>query len=463
MRTYAIIHKIILSFFLYLSLAACQKERITEKDENDALSFNRVIQYTPQQVTDAPYEEQRLYAMHHLGILSQSLLSVANDERFRDILYAEIEKEATGESAVLFSTLFKKVNTEEPSLVNEMQKQISLEDFTNAQKAFWGIEEKILFPQIYIPFFGGDESESEEKNLRTSHHPVIVTDPISDQELVTGYTVDNYDQIIEVNDIDEQYARENEVWVVSLNETMEVPVANLVPGQDEYPFLGYPDYQHKATDSGQNSRTEGTYGTNETCTSDGNPSNPRETEKGIDIFVNRLTIKDHKEPWRSGKSEVFMAVTSVWGDGYDAFTNKVDRTPFWEHSLREVYDINQATLELKDVDRASVRNKRPQYLGKRIMSNWGAPGDKRRDSVPFVVFEYDGWPNQETKSATAFTAGRFVIRVPNSNQYTFTIRTRDTPYCTGYFNWYQGEDEYACGRQISSRDATIDFYTRKGF
>ncbi len=460
MKEYYIVCVLILLFnFLFV---ACQ--------EDSTLPLNKVVQYTPQQITDAPYKDQIFYAKHHLGILSQSLLGVVNDKKFHDILYAEIRKESTGESSTLFSDIFKVVSAKEPSLIDKMEHRASSGAFINSQKAFWGIEEMIFFPQIYIPFFNEREQKISEKGKRVNEYPTVVTDPISNIEVVTGYTVDEYGEIVEVERVDEEYAQYNEVWVVSLNERAEVSVVGFANDCDTYAFLCYPDYKGKHTVDQPSLRTNNTNNLRNTCTSDGNPGVPKDSERGIDIFINNMTIKEHKEPWHAGASEVNISMTTIWGRGVNEFTGQSDKTAYWDEVssrlFRKGYTREYIDEEIEKVNRPDINFERSKEIDMRIATKWGGPGDKRRDSMPFVVYEHDAWPSKATITTTTYTAGRYIVVKPefNINQYTFTVRTREsTPYCNSFFNWYQGNRFYACGSNRNNNEINIDFYTRKPF
>jgi hypothetical protein len=345
-----------------------------------------------------------------------------------------------------------------------MNQEVSLKAFINSQRAFWGIEEKILFPQIFIPFFDKVAPKIHNGNLHFVKYPTIVTDPLSNQVATIGYTVDELGNIIKVSKVDEEYARNNEVWVVSLNERAEVSAKGLVINCDTYAFLCYPEYKEKKREDEEYQKVAKSNKVYNTCTSDGNPGWPKNSERGIDVYINNMAIKEHKEAWHRGASEIYISATTIWGGGVNLFTNQTDKTAYWGKLFG--LDREYTVRKIEKISRADIRYERSKAIDMKIATRWGGPGDKRSDTMPFVIYEYDGWPSKTTITTTTHTAGRYnFIMKPefNKNEYTFTVRTRNTPYYNGFFNWYQGHPFYACGHSKNSKQIAVDFYTRKPF
>ncbi len=441
-----------------------------QEDVNDkALSAaRRIADFSPQEISKAPLAEQETYARYHLGVLSQSLFGVVNNHDFRRMVHAEVEKETTGETTVLFSTLFKRIKAEKPSLLDDMQQYVTPEEFTKSQQAFWGIDDNILYPQIAIPFY--EEIKLKNKSdLDEGSSPIIVTHPIKNQETVKGYIVNDYGQAIGTKEIDEQYAREHEVWVISLNETLSTPQAGMLKDCDQNPFLCYPDDDVSSSKETKSARLADIQETQGTCTADGNPGDPRQTTTGIDVYKDRITVKSHKEPWYDGRSEVWLAFSSVWEGGSDPKAIGVkDKEPYWDPIQTvndQVYGGNVVSSEIFHASRSDIDNKRVINIYEIEISRWGK--DRRKNAAVFTLFEMDPWPAPRinVKVATYARSG-YSIFPPSSelgyNEFIFSVQTREgSPYGSGYFTWYQGADNYACGYQLNNSEIELSFLTRK--
>ena len=294
-------------FFFSFIFSAC-KEDINE----ESTAFNRIIQLSPEQISDASYEDQKTYAAHHLSAYSKSLYKVANDPDFHRILYQEANKGIDGESAVLFSTIFETLEKEKPELLTKMTEVFKLKQHQNSSQAFSGIDRKVLYPQLYIPFF----AENNDQDKTSS--PIIVVDPLENQEIVSGYTVDADNNLVEVNDIDEKYAQEHEVWVISLHENIALPKEEVITECHDFNFC-YPKYEINDTILSRDISIEATNARRTYC-DDGNVyAGPRSTDLGISVFFDDIRVKSHFEPWYDGASDINIILTSIWESGYDHY------------------------------------------------------------------------------------------------------------------------------------------------
>ena len=117
------------------------------------------------------------------------------------------------------------------------------------------------------------------------------------------------------------------------------------------------------------------------------------------------------------------------------------------------------------------------------MSYWGGiecsidrctERDKRRDAIPFVIYEYDGWPF-DNKLVTVQTQGTIREDYPGcfvclptvtvgTNSMTFNITTRESgPFASGYFTWSEYNDgPYACGYEVNNNNIELSFFTERG-
>jgi hypothetical protein len=464
-----LLRKLNILFIVGIFISSCQDDLVN--DLNTPSVYDKVTKYTPEQVTNAPYEEQKVYTKYHLGVLSQALLNVATNKDFQRILYSEIDKDELSESSVLLSTLFKRINLERPSLFNLMQENVSSLSFKASQKAFWGIEQDILYPQLYIPFYEEARLQNKNFNQRNVYHPVIAVDPIENQETVTGYIIDEQGQTQELEGIDEDYARESEVWIISLHESIKAKEDGFTNECENLPLLCYPDYKNTPSTKDIALRNAKTYGT---CTNDGNTGNAREDTngKGIDVYVDRVTIKTHKEPWHSGRSDVWLGFTSLWGGGFNEFDFTKDRDHYWDPIQTvgigrddQIYSRGTISSDLIKVRRRDVRNKKEIDMYDKQIEKWGE--GRRKSAIAWVAFEMDSWPSPRITHTVNTRPNWFPYPLGPSfsgNSFTFSVRTREsTPYGSGYFNWYQGHEKYACGARENNNEIDISFITEKPF
>ena len=115
------------------------------------------------------------------------------------------------------------------------------------------------------------------------------------------------------------------------------------------------------------------------------------------------------------------------------------------------------------------------------MSYWGGiecrierctERDRRRDAIPFVIYENDGWPFDnklvtiQTQGTIRENPGCFVcLPKTGTNSMTLNITTRESgPYASGYFTWseYLNDGPYACGYEINNSNIELTFYTEEG-
>ncbi len=465
---YVLLNRVSLLLIFGLLTIACQDE-VTFDDPHASLLYTNIAHYTPEQITIASYEEQKIYTKYHLGTLSQALLSVANDRDFREILYSEVDKGELDESAVLLSNLFKRINTEKPVLFEKMRQNVSLADFDASQSAFWGIEENILFPQLYIPFYEKVHPSDKMMIKGSNMSPVVAIDPLENQETISGHSVDRYEQVIELKGIDEDFASESEVWIISLNESIKIKTKDFVSDCNTLSFLCYPEYRSinlLKNKSSMNAKTNGT------CTHDGNTGNAKQNTsgKGIDVYIDRLTIKSHKEPWYAGSSDVWLGFTSVWGGGFNEFDFKEDRDHYWDplqtvglSRNEQIYSSGTISSDIIKVSRKKVKNKKELDLYDKQIEKWGE--QRRKSTIAWVAFEMDSWPSPRIAHTVYTYPHKFPFPFRSeyqSNSFSFSISTREsTPYGSGYFNWYQGHSKYACGARESNSEIDINFITEK--
>ncbi len=216
--------------------------------------------------------------------------------------------------------------------------------FTEAVNAFKNIDGTDFFPQIYIPFYEELKAEKMNSNARvltTDSDPVIVLFSGDDsQDVFPAYQLSDSGELEEAGFmVDEEFAMNNEVWVISLNER----------------------YFGDETDLAET----------------GAPSNGR-TVASPSAIVDQIKCKCHKESWAAGASEVHI-ITIV--SDYRFFNLDINLYGNGEHEGGQIYKFS----------RKDVKKKRSKDVNFYILNDW----NERAPGMPYghyVIFEYDTWP-----------------------------------------------------------------------
>lgn len=287
-------------------------------------------------------EDQMAYAKNHLKVLGQAAANVAKEPEFREMLYQEIEKQFDGDYNVLFETLANSTIDNVPTGARMATTVITEYDIYEALEAFKGIEGADFYPQIYIPFYEElKEQKTNSRVLTTDSNPVIVLFSGDDsQDVFPGYRLNDSGELEATGFmVDEAYAMNNEVWVISLNERY--------------------------------------FGDEENETESSTPSNGR-TMASPSAIVDQIKCKCHKESWAAGASEVHI-ITIV--SDYRFFDLDINLYGKGENEGGRIYKFS----------RKDVKKKRNKDVNFYILNDW----NDRAPGMPYghyVIFEYDTWP-----------------------------------------------------------------------
>lgn len=174
-------------------------------------------------------DEKRTYMKNEYKPIAQALTAMANDPEFRSILYQEIEKKFDGDYNVLIENLVNLKTASGKTLRERMESNIGDGVIDKALDKFRNLEGEDWYPQIFIPSF---DLLKEKQVIQGRNQgvfqvvPIIFYDGDETKIVVNGYLPDENGELVEsVFGIDEQYAMENEVWIISINES------GIAPGQ----------------------------------------------------------------------------------------------------------------------------------------------------------------------------------------------------------------------------------------
>jgi hypothetical protein len=283
------------------------------------------------------------YAQDHLKVYGKSILALQPDKEFRKNFYSSIEESFDGERNVLFKTLLEidKNQTNAKKLNDKL-----LTNSADVLNAFNSIDGKNYYPQVFIPYY--DELKGKGK-LSTKSPTLVIYTNDSPNSLYPGYSLNNEGNLVELKTlISEDYAKENEVWVISINERVDND-GNLLDM-----------YKDASTNSGR-------------------------TMASPSAIVDRMTCKCNKESWAAGASEVnIIIVTSDFG--------------FFDYDINLYGKGDNEGGEIHKFSRKDVKDKINKDLNFIIINDW----DERAPNMPYgsyVIFEYDTWPTG-TRTAT---------------------------------------------------------------
>jgi hypothetical protein len=248
-----------------------------------------------------------------------------------------------------------------------------------------------LYPQIYIPNYEAHKLKRRNASMRTTdvtQNEFVVYDGNEEVTSVRSYTYNEEGQGIPTGTIvKENYALDNEIFVVSINETVQ--------NDGEVPLV-----------------TNSTEGTSQTLSL-------------TNMKIDWIYVKDHKKSWLAGDSEVHMkAIASTWNhrrDGNPAYELKDYST------LRYAPSDNYNGHEIKKVSRGDISSGvgAQYYINYPIQTDWVVDRfNVDPIAYTYVIFEYDTWP------AKVRTAASQVVSSPDeAGRNTFlNFRSSDGPY-----------------------------------
>jgi hypothetical protein len=169
------------------------------------------------------------YTLDNLTTIGKGVLNSSKNNDFRKMVYSEIEKRFDGDEDVLIKTLEENASRMNVSLVQNIAKSMrnssdALVSAGSVLRAFSNIEGNEYYPQVYIPFF---EELKRNGKIGTSTPTIVIFNgdsKDSKQNGAPGYIIDSEGDIKQIANVKEDYAKNNEVWVISLNErTVKTP------------------------------------------------------------------------------------------------------------------------------------------------------------------------------------------------------------------------------------------------
>jgi hypothetical protein len=317
----------------------------------------------------------------------------------RDFITSKAKQKFDEEYEVLIKDLFK-------------DKQINLlvpeKESRKLHDALFERSGEHLYPQIYIPRLQYLEDYPEERRNAVSRtetetpaeDPVYVfysgdpeADSASMNEIWPGYKLVN-GQYQFFTMVDETYANEHEVWVFSLNET--VNAAGLLPVPCEVdpcapgcPLSGSPD-----CGGGTGGGTAGGPDDDPTDAPSRQILFPELGHNKINFKMTSMKVHQHKETWVAGASEVAIRAKLVCHNGRDMGVAGAARKEYSSDQYS-----NYLGKKIKKVKRKDIKDGIRISLDYSLQTNWQNQ-IINQDPIHFfyVIFERDKWPATKNKN-----------------------------------------------------------------
>jgi hypothetical protein len=321
---------------IFLSISGCKKEGLPneniQKHKNPASSDYQLKNF----VSEA---DQLNYAKEKLGYIAKAIAGLTDDATFKSILATSVTNSynATGEdSCILIEELITVCTLNSYNLTSKAQEILDEngidEDFSELVHSMKNIGGINYYPQIFIPELE-EEAESE----------IIYTVPYWEDDSYENYTIytkgDEPYEIDSTTGHDTTSLMSKHIWVISVNECVDND-GELTHGTTGEALDSSGSELHSPIEYWQQ---------------------PKNKANNLIYSLYGLTIKEHKESFLSGMSDVYikryicnesLAMTNIdlnddkyYGDKVHRFTrymvrNHVGATPYFHYVTKNNWDIH---------------------------------------------------------------------------------------------------------------------------
>lgn len=320
---------------------------------------------------------------------------LAKDDAFRATLYAEIEKQFDGDFNATYQTLAQQTGNDFVSIGTKLDAKVRrvspLSSLTNELEAFREVEEGVsVYPQIYIHNYEELKKNGNITPDYTGKTPVILIHTGDNDDNSIGYTLNENNEIVVLRiSVDEAFAEQNEVWVISINERVD--------------------------NNGRFVRDEANSGTND-----------KTLLLNISPKFEKMTVKCHKESWRAGKSDIAIIRNSGWRNNTNPFTGQ-QQLWMWVGS--------SDASHIRDFTRKQINEKQELTINWTYYSKWHAINGNmtgaKGDWFSYIIFERDHWPTGN-RNANNYTGHNDILGNPVKLAYVY--RSADDFYALGFIS-----------------------------
>jgi hypothetical protein len=328
-----------------------------------------------------------------------------------------------------------------------------------ALNAFKNIDGANYYPQIYIPKFEHEEDMKEEKNYTAStsninQEQIVYIYYSGDSEVdsatntndsYAGYVLDSTNNLVYWGMVNEEYANNNEVWIISMNES----VGN---GGDFCP----PEYRNGAYQYCPESiggccgggGGGGGGGTPPCSGPDCDPTMfapttepfPELGHTKVNFRIAYMAVKDGKESWLAGRSEI--AIRSVLHCHNDRELGSPSPARQLNYTSTNT-STNYLGNLIKKWKRKWVKDGEIIDINYAMQTNW-QNSNHLQDPVYFdyVIFERDSWPAQKQIRERQGREDRLQNPFSIADSYRLDFRSGkcicNDPLDDRHYEYYQG-------------------------
>jgi hypothetical protein len=371
-------------------------------------------------------EAQLAHYKANLVSLGQVTAQLGKEAAFRQLLYKKIEERFDGDYNVLFNQLGE-ITLNGAKVLDHMQRASTSGRVSarHAMNAFFNIKGVDFFPQVFIPFY----EDLEAAGKLGKQEVTIVIHPGDDTvNEAPGYALNERNELVPTGRmIDADYLRNNEVWVISLNER--------VNSLAEIAALSAPAKTEKA------GRTQASSG----------------------FMFGDMLLKEHLEGVFSGENDVRFAgdvnfANEKYPNGEPCTVKSLtsaDGRAIAKWTKRETEIINEFNRRgtWKHVNWPFMEFAANHFYGGKM---WIFPGTNGAHTVHgdwlwFVLFEHDGYPESVksvaiTNPVSPYKTYNVLYRSAQSACASRCLTTSQfisgvkSPYYMGFFNSYDNTD-----------------------
>ena len=302
---------------------------------------------TKESIVNQTIEKQWIYVQENLKAIMKEMGPTLKDHSFKILIRNEVAKKFDGENNVLIKTLFANTIYSQRFNTDKMSKALG---------AFKNLGGENLYPQIYIPFFEKHQANRNNTSARNSSHEdgyieFFIYDGNEGPTSVPSYIYNEEGDIIPTGTIvNEAYASNNEIYVISINETVDND------GEIPPPIV----------------------------------NSTSQTQSLVNFRIKDLTIKDNKESWLGGASEIHIKSNgTTWNHLLGGSTSGLlVSIP----NLRYTAQTELMGYEITKIPRQEVGYLMPN-INYPLHINWSVDNYFVDPIVyTYVIFEYDKWP-----------------------------------------------------------------------
>lgn len=453
-----LIPKLLFAFFVFTFIAiGCKK--------NDRLTIPETPEL-PQ--SDAGFLNARLKSF------IKEIAPVLSNKEARARIRQMASNKFDGEYEVLIKDIFSdpviaSMSSQAPS------NQLHLDIFARAGEYY--------YPQIYIPRMQHEEENTTQTyavvpgfdSVSIDEDPIMIfytgdaeVDEGSPDDVYPGYKLEN-GELVFVSNIDEEYANENEVWVVSINEAVNEMGRMPIPCELDPCAPGCPPVTDETPCGGGGGGGGGTGGGGTGGGPDDDPTDaptarvdfPEFNHNKINFKIENMRVADPKESWVAGAAEVSIRAKLVCHNGRREGIPGAEKMEYSSDQYS-----NYLGKLIQKVKRKKIKNVDLLTVNYSMQTNW-------QNEVPsidpvhfiYVIFERDTWPaklNQDVR----YSLDSPISFEPNPGPFNLYYRSAEKnyadwhwPYARYYFTntlWLASATTYAGSGYVTNEDITFN-------